>query len=42
MTLVGERPNKINDVVDRLCREQGYCTVCANDLLRYVGTLLIR
>lgn len=33
---------KINEVVDRLCREQGYCTVCANDLLRYVGTLLNR
>src|SRR2546421_7931590 len=31
-----------NEVVDRLCREQGYCTVCANELLRYVGTLLNR
>jgi serine protein kinase len=33
---------KINEVVDRLVREQGYCTVCANELLRYVGTLLNR
>src|SRR3989440_8112245 len=33
---------KINEVVDRLCKEQGYCTTCANDLLRYVGTLLNR
>ena len=38
----GEQLKKINEVVDRLCREQGYCTVCANDLLRYVGTLLNR
>ncbi len=33
---------KINEVVDRLIREQGYCSVCANELLRYVGTLLNR
>jgi serine protein kinase len=33
---------KINEVVDRLVREQGYCAVCANELLRYVGTLLNR
>ena len=33
---------KINEVVDRLCKEQGYCPTCANDLLRYVGTLLNR
>ncbi len=38
----GEQLKKINEVVDRLCKEQGYCTVCANDLLRYVGTLLNR
>jgi serine protein kinase len=28
--------------VDRLIREQGYCPVCANELLRYVGSLLNR
>ncbi len=33
---------KINDVVDRLVKEHGYCTVCANELLTYVGTLLSR
>jgi serine protein kinase len=38
----GEQLQKINDVVDRMVREQGYCPVCANDLLRYVGTLLNR
>jgi serine protein kinase len=37
-----EQLRKINDVVDRLVSEQGYCTVCANELLRYVGTLLNR
>ncbi|HET6382620.1 MAG TPA: protein prkA [Armatimonadota bacterium] len=33
---------RINEVVDRLVAEHGYCAVCANDLLRYVGTLLNR
>ena len=33
---------RINDVVDRLIREQGYCPVCANELLKYVGALLNR
>jgi serine protein kinase len=33
---------KINEVVDRMCREQGYSEASANDLLRYVGTLLNR
>jgi serine protein kinase len=37
-----EQLKKINEVVDRLIREQGYCAVCANELLRYVGTLLNR
>lgn len=38
----GEQLKKINEVVERLVREQGYCPVCANELLRYVGTLLNR
>jgi serine protein kinase len=38
----GEQLKKINEVVDRLVREQSYCPVCANELLRYVGTLLNR
>jgi serine protein kinase len=33
---------RINDVVNRLVQEQGYCHVCANELLKYVGTLLNR
>jgi serine protein kinase len=33
---------RINDVVDRLIQDQGYCSVCANELLRYVGSLLSR
>jgi len=37
-----EQLRKINDVVDRLVAEHGYCVVCANELLRYVGTLLNR
>ena len=37
-----EQLRKINDVVDRLVAEQGYCPVCANELLKYVGTLLNR
>jgi serine protein kinase len=33
---------RINEVVDRLMKEHGYCQVCANELLTYVGTLLSR
>ncbi|MBI2942053.1 MAG: PrkA family serine protein kinase [Chloroflexi bacterium] len=33
---------KMNDVVERLISEQGYCAICANEILRYVGTLLNR
>jgi len=37
-----EQLRKINDVVDRLVAEQGYCPTCANELLKYVGSLLNR
>jgi serine protein kinase len=37
-----EQLRRINDVVERLISEQGYCAVCANELLRYAGTLLSR
>jgi serine protein kinase len=37
-----EQLKRINEVVSRLIKEQGYCPVCANELLRYVGTLLSR
>jgi serine protein kinase len=33
---------RINEVVDRLVKEHGYCPVCASELLTYVGTLLSR
>lgn len=33
---------KLNDVANRLIEEGGYCEVCANELLQYVGTLLSR
>ena len=33
---------RINEVIDRLVTDHGYCTVCANELLNYVGTLLSR
>lgn len=33
---------RINEVIDRLVTDHGYCTICANELLSYVGTLLSR
>ncbi|HEV2763501.1 MAG TPA: PrkA family serine protein kinase [Pyrinomonadaceae bacterium] len=33
---------RINEVVDRLIKDGGYCPVCASELLTYVGTLLSR
>jgi serine protein kinase len=33
---------RINEVINRLIGEQGYCHICANELLKYVGTLLNR
>ncbi|MDU5145291.1 MAG: PrkA family serine protein kinase [Paenibacillus dendritiformis] len=33
---------RINEVSARLMEEHGYCPVCANELLRYVGSLLNR
>ncbi len=37
-----EQLRRINEVVERLVANHGYCHVCANDLLRYVGSLLNR
>jgi predicted Ser/Thr protein kinase len=37
-----EQLRRINGVVDRLVREQSYCPICANELLKYVGALLNR
>jgi serine protein kinase len=33
---------KINEVVDTLVRKETYCTECANELLKYVSSLLAR
>ncbi|WEK55243.1 MAG: PrkA family serine protein kinase [Candidatus Cohnella colombiensis] len=33
---------RINEVTKRLIEGHGYCSVCANELLRYVGSLLNR
>lgn len=33
---------RINEVTKRLIDEHGYCSVCSNELLRYVGSLLNR
>jgi serine protein kinase len=37
-----EQLRRINEVCDRLMVEQGYCGVCANELVKYVGALLSR
>jgi serine protein kinase len=37
-----EQLRRINDVVDRLVRDHGYCFFCANEVVKYVGTLLNR
>jgi len=33
---------RINEVTQQLIDAHGYCPVCANELLRYVGSLLNR
>ncbi|MBI3327552.1 MAG: protein prkA [Nitrospinae bacterium] len=33
---------KINEVIDALVRKEGFCTECANELLKYVSSLLAR
>ncbi len=38
----GEQLKKTNEVVSRLISDHGYCPVCANELLKYVGSLLNR
>jgi hypothetical protein len=37
-----EQLRKINEVVNRLMNERGYCHICANEILRHVGSLLNR
>jgi len=33
---------RINNVMDRLVNEHGYCPICANEIVKYVGALLNR
>ncbi|WP_066635066.1 PrkA family serine protein kinase [Desulfolucanica intricata] len=37
-----EQLKRINEVSARLVNEHGYCPICANELLKYVGSLLNR
>ena len=37
-----EQLKKSNEVVSRLIEDHGYCPICANELLKYVGSLLNR
>ncbi|SHK65987.1 PrkA family serine protein kinase [Desulforamulus aeronauticus] len=37
-----EQLKRVNEVSARLIKEHGYCPVCANELLKYVGSLLSR
>src|SRR5262249_20940231 len=37
-----EQLKKTNEVISRLISDHGYCPICANELLKYVGSLLNR
>jgi serine protein kinase len=37
-----EQLRKINEVINTLVTREGYCTVCANELLKYVSSLMAR
>ncbi|MCZ6874031.1 MAG: protein prkA [bacterium] len=37
-----EQLRKLNEVVDTLVEREGYCSSCANELLKYVSSLLAR
>lgn len=37
-----EQLKRINAVIDRLISQHGYCPICANELLKYTGSLLNR
>lgn len=37
-----EQLRRINDVTDRLISQHGYCPICANEIVKYVGSLLNR
>lgn len=37
-----EQLKRVNEVTARLIKEHGYCPVCANEILKYIGSLLNR
>lgn len=37
-----EQMKRINHVMDRLINDHGYCPICANQIVKYVGALLNR
>ncbi len=37
-----EQLRRVNDVTDRLISQHGYCPICANEIVKYVGSLLNR
>lgn len=37
-----DQARKLNDVIDTLVTREGYCSACANELLKYVSSLLAR
>ena len=37
-----EQVRKLNEVVETLIAREGYCAECANELLKYVSSLLAR
>lgn len=37
-----EQLRRINDVTNRLVQQHGYCPICANEIVKYVGSLLNR
>ena len=37
-----EQVRKLNEVVETLVRREGYCSECANELLKYVSSMLAR
>ena len=37
-----EQLRKLNEVIETLVAREGYCADCANELLKYVSSLLAR
>jgi len=37
-----EQLKRVNEVTARLIQEHGYCPICANEILKYIGSLLNR